>query len=121
LASRTVVYRYEFNDPTSPTLYGFQPPGINMSNAHSAELAYLFDFTLGDRPLTPYERALSYQMIRYWASFAQDGDPNVVDQPQWPVYTTSTHRTLVLRPSGNTVRSRIGAEHHCGFWASISQ
>ena len=120
LAPRTTVYRYEFNDPTSPTLYGFQPPGINMSNAHSAELAYLFDFTLGYRPLTAYERALSYQMIRYWASFARDGDPNVANQPHWPVYTTTTHRTLVLRPSGDTVSTGLADEHNCAFWASIS-
>ena len=26
-----------------------------MNSAHSAELAYLFDFTLGDRPLTASE------------------------------------------------------------------
>jgi para-nitrobenzyl esterase len=120
LAPQTQVYRYEFNDPTSPTLYGFQPPGIDMSNAHSAELAYLFDFTLGYRPLTAYEKALSYQMIRYWAAFARDGNPNVPNQPTWPRFTTATHRTLVLRPSGNTVSTDIGAEHNCAFWSSIS-
>ena len=119
-APQVPTYREEFNDPTSPTLYGFQPPGIDMSNAHSAELAYLFDFTLGYRPLTAYERALSYQMIRYWGSFARNGNPNVPNQPHWPRFTTATHRALVLRPSGDTVSSSIAAEHHCGFWASLS-
>ncbi len=120
LAPLTTVYREEFNDPTSPTLYGFQPPGIDMSNAHSAELAYLFDFTLGYRPLTTYEKHLSYEMIRYWGSFAHNGDPNVRHQTAWPVYTTSTHRTLVLRPSGNTISTNIGDEHNCTFWASLT-
>jgi para-nitrobenzyl esterase len=31
------TFRYEFNDPTSPTLYGFALPGEDMSNAHSGE------------------------------------------------------------------------------------
>jgi para-nitrobenzyl esterase len=120
LSSRTHVYRYEFNDPTSPTLYGFQPPGIDMSNAHSAELAYLFNFTLGARPLTAPERHLSDQMIRYWGAFVRTGNPNVPNQHDWPRFTGGTHRTLVLRPSGNTVSTDIGAEHQCAFWASIS-
>jgi para-nitrobenzyl esterase len=38
LGDLTPTYQYEFNDPTSPTLYGFQPPGIDMNSAHSAEL-----------------------------------------------------------------------------------
>jgi para-nitrobenzyl esterase len=120
LAGLTRTYRYEFNDPTSPTLYGFQPPGIDMSNAHSAELAYLFDFTLGDRPLTATQQQLSRQMTRYWAAFARTGDPNVSGQPTWPPFTRDTHRTLVLRPTGNTVSTTIAEEHNCAFWTRIT-
>jgi para-nitrobenzyl esterase len=120
LAGLTRTYRYEFNDPTSPTLYGFQPPGIDMSNAHSAELAYLFDFTLGDRPLTATQQRLSRQMMRYWAAFARTGDPNVHGQPAWPRFTRDTHRTLVLRPTGSTVSTTIAEEHNCAFWARIT-
>jgi para-nitrobenzyl esterase len=117
LAGMTPTYRYEFDDPTSPTLYGFQPPGIDMSNAHSAELAYLFDFTLGDRPLTPAESALSRQMMRYWAAFARTGDPNVAGQARWPRFTAAAPRSLVLRPTGNRVSTGVAAEHQCAFWA----
>jgi len=120
LAPLTRTYRYEFNDPTSPTLYGFQPAGIDMSNAHSAELAYLFDFTLGDRPLTSTQQRLSRQMMRYWAAFARTGDPNVPGQTAWPQFTRATHQTLVLRPTGNTVATTIAEEHHCAFWARIT-
>jgi para-nitrobenzyl esterase len=120
LAAQTKsLYRYEFNDPTSPTLYGFQPPGIDMSNAHSAELAYLFDFTLGYRPLTAQEKALSLQMMRYWVAFARNGNPNVPNQPHWPSYTTKAPRTLVLSPTGDTVRTDIASEHKCAFWSQI--
>lgn len=74
--SQVPTYRYEFDDPTSPTLYGFTLPGEDMSNAHSAELAYLFDFTLGEKPLTPRQEKLSDQMMRYWGSFARTGNPS---------------------------------------------
>ncbi len=120
LAGRTPTYRYEFNDPTSPTLYGFAPAGIDMSNAHSAELAYLFDFTLGERPLTPTESALSRQMMRYWAAFAKGGDPTVAGQPGWPRFDTAKNTTLVLRPTGNTLATDIANEHNCAFWASLA-
>jgi para-nitrobenzyl esterase len=120
LAALTRTYRYEFDDPTSPTLYGFQPPGIDMSNAHSAELAYLFDFTLGDRTLTATQQRLSRQMMRYWAAFARTGDPAMAGQPAWPAFTRATHRTLVLRPTGNTVSTTVAAEHQCAFWARIT-
>ncbi|MDX6229919.1 MAG: para-nitrobenzyl esterase [Frankiales bacterium] len=119
-AGATPTYRYEFNDPTSPTLYGFQPPGIDMSNAHSAELAYLFNFTLGDRPLTAKEKKLSAQMMKYWAAFARTGNPHVKGLPAWPKYTAATQKTLVLRPTGNSVSSSIAAEHNCDFWATVS-
>ena len=75
------TFRYEFNDPTSPTLYGFTLPGEDMSNAHSGELQYLFDFTLGDKPLTPTQERLSDQMMRYWGTFARTGNPSFRGAP----------------------------------------
>ena len=32
----TAIYEYEFNGPTSPTLYGFQPPGIDTRRPREA-------------------------------------------------------------------------------------
>jgi para-nitrobenzyl esterase len=119
LATRTSVHRYEFDDPDSPTLYGFQPEGIDMSSAHSAELAYLFDFTLGAAPVPAGSARLATQMKRHWASFAADADPNGRGLPYWPPYRTSTHRTLILRPDGPTVSTTVSREHHCAFWAGL--
>jgi para-nitrobenzyl esterase len=119
-ASQVPVYEEEFNDPTSPTLFGFQPPGINMSDAHSAELAYLWNFTLGYRPLTPAELALGRQMDRYWGAFARAANPNTPGLVAWPRVTTSSHPVIDLRPTGNTVSTALfPAEHQCGFWAAI--
>jgi para-nitrobenzyl esterase len=119
LASRTMVFRYEFDDPDSPTLYGFQPPGVDMSSTHSAELAYLFDFTLGAAPVPPTSSRLAAQIKRYWGEFAEDGDPNTRGLPSWPAYRTGTHRTLVLRPDGPRVSASAGREHNCAFWADL--
>ena len=124
LATRTApqvpTYEEEFNDPTSPTLFGFQPPGIDMSNAHSAELAYLWNFTLGDRPLTSAQLALGKQMDRYWGAFAANGDPAVPGQVAWPAVTADTHPVIEFRPTGNTVSTTLlPVEHQCDFWATV--
>ena len=117
--SREVAtYRYEFDDPTSPTLYGFELPGEDISNAHSGELQYLFDFTLGAEPLTETQELLSDQMMRYWGSFAADGDPNFRGAPVWPQYGPE-QTVMSLRPGGNsTAIQDFSAEHNCEVWLS---
>jgi para-nitrobenzyl esterase len=116
LTTRVPTYRYEFNDPTSPTLYGFRIPGEDMSNGHSAELAYLFDFTLGEGPLTASQRKLSDQMMRYWATFARTGDPSYRGAPTWPTYGEQ-QRVMQLRSGANSAVIRtFDQAHHCGFW-----
>ncbi|WP_171074716.1 carboxylesterase/lipase family protein [Nonomuraea basaltis] len=115
---RVPTYRYEFNDPTSPTLYGFRIPGEDMSNGHSAELAYLFDFTLGEQPLTAEQERISDQMMRYWGAFAHDGNPNFRGAPAWPVYGTG-QKVMQLRTGGaSQVITSLAADHHCDFWLS---
>jgi para-nitrobenzyl esterase len=118
LGGLTPTYEYEFNDPTSPTLYGFQPPGINMNSAHSAELAYLFDFTLGNRPLTATQTRLALQMKRYWAAFARTGDPNVKGASRWRRHTAANQQVMTLRPNGSSSGTGLAAEHQCDFWAA---
>jgi para-nitrobenzyl esterase len=118
MSAKTTVYRYEFNDPTSPTLYGFRVPGEDMSNAHSAELAYLFDFTLNEGPLTREQEKLSDQMMRYWSAFAHSGSPNYTGAPVWPLYG-GDHNVMQLRTAGaSQVINTYEAEHNCAFWRS---
>lgn len=120
MASQVPTWEEEFNDPTSPTLFGFQPPGIDMSSAHSAELAYLWNFTLGQRPLTTSELLLAKQMDRYWGAFARTANPGVQGLTGWPMVTTYTHPVIDFRRTGNTVSTTVfPAEHQCGFWATI--
>ncbi|WP_327350403.1 carboxylesterase/lipase family protein [Streptomyces sp. NBC_01304] len=117
-AAQVPAYAYEFDDPNSPTLYGAQVPGLNMANAHSAELAYLHDFTMGDRPLTPVQMALADRMKRYWAAFARTGNPNTPGQGHWP--KAEPHDTvLALNPAGDRISTAFTEEHQCTFWSGL--
>jgi para-nitrobenzyl esterase len=117
-SQKVPTYRYELNDPTSPTLYGFALPGEDMSNAHSGELAYLFDFTLGEKALTATQEKLSDQMMRYWGTFARTGDPSFRGAPAWPTYGSSG-RVMQLRTGGaSKVSTSFQQEHNCAFWLS---
>jgi para-nitrobenzyl esterase len=118
MSVKTRVYRYEFNDPTSPTLYGFRIPNEDMSNGHSAELAYLFDFTLGERPLTEEQQRLSDQMMRYWGAFAHNGDPSHRGAPTWPA-PGADHKVMQLGTgAASQVITTYEADHNCAFWFS---
>lgn len=115
-ASQVPTYAYEFDDPESPTLAGAQVPGLDESNAHSAELAYLHDFTMGDRPLTPVQVALATRMKRYWGAFARFGSPAVPGQTAWPATGAGAGTVLTLDPGATRAGSSFAAEHQCAFW-----
>ncbi|MEU9374399.1 carboxylesterase family protein [Streptomyces sp. NPDC048255] len=121
-AAQVPTYAYEFDDPQSPTLAGAQVPGLDQSNAHSAELAYLHDFTMGDRPLTPVQVRLATSMKRYWGAFARFGNPVVPGQPAWPAAGAGAGAgvgaasVLTLDPAGTRTSTSFEAEHQCAFW-----
>ncbi|MGW6577149.1 carboxylesterase/lipase family protein [Streptomyces sp. NPDC054945] len=117
-ASQVPTYVYEFDDPRSPTLAGAQVPGLDESNAHSAELAYLHDFTMGERPLDPAQVALGNRMKRYWAAFARFGAPVVPGQTAWPPtgVGAGAGAVLTLDPAGTRTTTSFEAEHQCAFW-----
>ncbi|MFB7183586.1 carboxylesterase/lipase family protein [Streptomyces sp. NPDC056257] len=115
-ASQVPTYVYEFDDPQSPTLAGAQVPGLDESNAHSAELAYLHDFTMGERPLTPAQAALGTRMKRYWAAFARFGAPVVPGQTAWPPAGAGAGTVLTLNPAATRTTTSFGEDHQCAFW-----
>ncbi|MFI1760804.1 carboxylesterase/lipase family protein [Streptomyces sp. NPDC020800] len=115
-ASQVPTYVYEFDDPQSPTLHGAQVPGVDMANAHSAELAYLHDFTMADRPLTAEQTTLADDMKRRWAAFARTGAPDVPGEIRWPA-TGGRHTILTLSPQHTHTSTTFAADHQCDFWA----
>ncbi|MFJ7779184.1 carboxylesterase/lipase family protein [Streptomyces yangpuensis] len=127
-ASQVPTFVYEFDDPRSPTLAGAQVPGLDQSNAHSAELAYLHDFTMGERPLTPVQVALGNRMKRYWGAFARFGAPVVPGQAAWPPAGSGSGTdsgsgagsgsgpVLTLHPSATRTTTSFATDHQCAFW-----
>ncbi|MET9609575.1 carboxylesterase family protein [Streptomyces sp. NPDC006512] len=116
-AGQVPTYAYEFDDPDSPTLAGARVPGLDQSNAHSAELAYLHDFTMGERPLTPVQVALATAMKRYWGAFARFGSPVVPGQAAWPPTAgAGAVSVLTLTPGATRTGTSFETDHQCAFW-----
>ncbi|MBT2422480.1 carboxylesterase family protein [Streptomyces sp. ISL-22] len=115
-ARQVPTYVYEFDDPRSPTLYGAQVPGLDMANAHSAELAYLHDFTMVDRPLTAEQVTLGNDMKRRWAAFARTGDPDITGEARWQPIHVRRHTILTLNPGHTRTSTTFATDHQCDFW-----
>ena len=119
-ASTTRTYFYQFDDLHAPGLNN-DHPGYQWGAGHAMELAYLWPsfnngYSLYDL-LTPAQRELSLQMVRYWGAFVTTGTPEVPGQPGWPGYATG--QLMSLRPGGQTTAitaATFGAEHQCSFW-----
>jgi len=72
-------------------LYHFTrvPPGarlLNLGAFHAAEIPYVFGALAGPMGYEEADRALSKAMRAAWARFADTGDPNGEELPEWPAY-----------------------------------
>lgn len=129
-ASRYVpAFGYEFNEPDPVATQGYpaSAPDMEMRDAHTYELPYVFGHN-GTEPL-PDQRALalSHTMIRYWTTFAISGDPNqegshdhaLADRIDWPHYTEQDAALLSLmdRPEAS---SAFRSNHQCALWEEIN-
>ncbi|MGA3251971.1 MAG: carboxylesterase family protein, partial [Paraburkholderia sp.] len=105
LSAWVPTYTYEFRDETAPhTPYMVVPPSFEIGAAHTSEMQYIWrgDATTpissgqssGWLPLTHEQAKLSQMMMRYWASFARNGDPNTPSQPNWPRYDAAKTQRL---------------------------
>ncbi|XP_033613791.1 cocaine esterase [Fukomys damarensis] len=77
------VYFYEFQHP--PTyLKSIRPPYVKAD--HGDEVPFVFrSFFQGiSINFTEEEKLLSIRMMKYWANFARNGNPNGEDLPLWP-------------------------------------
>ncbi|NJN50695.1 MAG: carboxylesterase family protein [Gammaproteobacteria bacterium] len=72
------------------------PPG-EAGASHGAEMIYAFDH-LDQKPLawTDVDRRIARTLADYWTNFAKRGDPNGAGLPQWPEYSLSDERALVI-------------------------
>ena len=118
-ADKAPVYAYEFNDRDAPAPDALRHLPFEVGASHSLELKYLFD--IGDAPpLNPAQRALSDQMIDYWAQFVTSGSPQASGQPDWPRFDAASRKVLSLQPDGSHVITTYDQTHQCPFWASLT-
>ncbi|XP_021075976.1 acylcarnitine hydrolase-like isoform X2 [Mus pahari] len=82
--SRAPVYFYEFQHQSS-FLRDLRPPHVKAD--HGDELPYVIGSFFWDMEfeLTEEEKLLSRKIMKYWANFARQGNPNSEGLPSWPV------------------------------------
>jgi para-nitrobenzyl esterase len=110
------VYRYFFNHSFS----GIQSA---LGAFHGIELFYVFrtlpltkSYGLAGK-ITHDDSLVMNSMSRYWARFAETGNPNTPDLPVWPAYSTTEDPYLEIAPvcsSGKGLR-----KEKCDYWDKV--
>lgn len=139
LAKYTPTWAYEFAESATPqftSIFRLQQQGepaksFPFGATHVDELGYLWEYLGQTLPYTDDQLELSHQMIRYWSTFAANGDPNAPRVPAWPSYDPARDRQMSLKacdtdPAGHAlpaacskVTTSFSAEHRTAFWAGI--
>ncbi|MFJ4656981.1 carboxylesterase/lipase family protein [Nocardia sp. NPDC088792] len=118
-AVRNQVYGYQFDDP-SPV---GPPSTFPLGAFHASELPSLWDLKgvspIADQVMTPDQKTLSDQMVRYWSRFVVAGTPDPAGLTAFPAYGPD-HRIMSLRPTGSVVIDSFDAEHQCDFWKAVA-
>ncbi len=64
---------------------------------HTGEVPYAYNtLHTSDRPWEQADRDLAEAMSSYWVSFAEDGDPNREDLPEWPNAEPGEYQTMIF-------------------------
>ncbi|XP_069848590.1 acylcarnitine hydrolase-like [Dipodomys merriami] len=83
--SQAPVYFYEFQHPHG-LFKDLKPPHVRAD--HAEEVDFVFGSSLyGSSPdFSEEEELLSRKMMKYWANFARNGNPNSEDLLHWPMF-----------------------------------
>uniref|UniRef100_A0A5F9DAX9 Carboxylic ester hydrolase n=1 Tax=Oryctolagus cuniculus TaxID=9986 RepID=A0A5F9DAX9_RABIT len=110
--SHAPVYFYEFQHRPSFTK-DLRPPHVRAD--HGDEVVFVFrSFRFGSKvPLTEEEELLSRRVMKYWANFARNGNPNSEGLPHWPVFDQDErYLQLNVQPAvGQALKA-----HRLQFW-----
>ena len=109
------TWAYLFNYP-SPALAG------RLGSCHSLDIPFIWGTTPVDNMAEfcgsgPDVDALSERMMAIYLAFANNGDPNTADLPDWPAYDAATRSTMHLDRECHVERAPGDPER--GFWASL--
>jgi para-nitrobenzyl esterase len=120
------TFAYEFNDDNAPLRFspGVIPPPVA---THTSELQYLFDLQgVGPTAVFPGtlnagQEALAASMRAAWANFAASSNPATAAVP-WPAFGRSGGAQMLslVAPQPQT-ETDFSSQHHCAFWAAVSQ
>ncbi|XP_026237902.2 cocaine esterase-like isoform X2 [Urocitellus parryii] len=111
-SSHAPVYFYEFQH--RPSMFkDMRPPHVKAD--HGDEFIFVFgSYFSGMRvELTEEEELLNKRMMKYWANFARNGNPNGEDLPQWPLFDQDQqYLQLDIQPAvGQALKA-----HRLQFW-----
>ncbi|XP_032751433.1 acylcarnitine hydrolase-like isoform X3 [Rattus rattus] len=83
-SSHAPVYFYEFQHQSS-FFKGIRPPHVKAD--HADEVPFVFGCMLFGMKLviTEEEKLLNQRIMKYWANFARNGNPNSEGLPYWPM------------------------------------
>ncbi|XP_006155639.1 cocaine esterase [Tupaia chinensis] len=115
--SRAPVYFYEFQH--RPYFFkDIKPPHVKAD--HGDEIIFVFGFFFSNNHIqvTEEEEQLSRKMMKYWANFARNGNPNGEGLPHWPVLNQEEqYLQLDIQPVvGHALKA-----HRLQFWNTLSQ
>ena len=90
-------YAQHASSPSWLYLFSRQQPADPFAGAtHGGEVAFVLGHAISE-PHSPEDDLLSDSIQRYWAAFAQHGDPNIGhDLPAWPSYSVEEPRLMTL-------------------------
>ena len=111
LARWVPTYAYEFHDEHAPSFFD-RPVSFPLGAYHSAEVLYLLDTHL----LNAEQLQLSRTWIRYWTTFAANGDPNSPGTPGWPLFDAAAVGVQSMKPPVPGTESGFATDHKCSFW-----
>jgi para-nitrobenzyl esterase len=91
------AYLYNFSHVASGAL------GKMLGAHHGAELAFVFDNLQLGKESSPADQKIRDSVIGYWIQFAATGNPNKTGLPEWPAYTSTDDRCLLITDEIETV------------------
>jgi para-nitrobenzyl esterase len=95
---KAYVYYFSHRPP-----YPNAPEFKNWGAAHGGEIAYVFGNFSAAMPATAADRAVSEEMLSYWANFAKTGDPTGSGLPHWPAFTSANAQVMNLNDPSKAI------------------